>query len=197
MPTRFQTARTPCETPLRSPEPLRSLQRRGWRKAAADEVDGRAVARPQTEAGLLPSRGLGGCGLPTRCPNGKNAVCNGTVRNGTARNGTTRNGDIASTSRIGRALGSLISKPWRQRTTKSHAWRSREKKLDAALHEEQRGPFCAALRPPIGVSTSPCLLVAKAPNHQPSGSAQRVTSSAKKGVRTEHVNKIEHASPCR
>ena len=45
-----------------------------------------------TEAGFAAIASVGWLHIANALPNGKNAVCNGTVHNGTARNATTRNG---------------------------------------------------------------------------------------------------------
>ena len=122
-----------------------------------------------TEAGLLPSRRLGGCALPTRCQTARTPCATArytTARHATQRHATAR--DIASTSRVGRALGSL-SKPGARDHKRAMFGEIRRKSRRCAARKNKRihsAPHC------VRRWASPqahALLVAKAPSHQPSG----------------------------
>ena len=119
--------------------------------------------------------------MPTRCQTARTPCATAqyaTARHATQRHATAR--DIASTSRVGRALGSL-SKPWRHDHKKSHALRSGEKARSCAARKNKKRPFYA-LRPPMGSPQARALLGAKAPKPSAKRLAQRATSLVEEGL---------------
>ena len=151
-----------------------------------------------TEAGFAAVAPVGWLRVANALPNGKNAVCNGTVHNGTARNATTRNGtrhciDVARWS----SLGSLSKPGARDHKRAMFGEVGRKSRPLHAAREEHKAihsaPHCTSADQRLRIARA--LLVAK--GAQTISQAARTTSDQLPRRRASgpgHGNRIEHAS---